>query len=163
MRKFLSYVCAVLIAGIVSLSASLAFADQICWTMNDGWEDASFVLKLSVVDAGDAHYLVGGTLTIKFNTDEPDVVELVNGNAEIVDNQVLVHLTSCGVLASSTRSELDQGTIFMRLDTQTLDGTYIRKAVLTGTDVTLESYTYFDGVATRGSCVDLGNYPVLGK
>ena len=153
MPKFLTYVCAVLIAGIVLLSAPLAFAGvQLCWTMNDGWEDASFVLKLNTVDAGNAHYLVTGTLTIKFNIAEPDVVELVNGNAEIVDNQVVIHLTGCGVLASSTRSELDQETIFMRLDPQTLNGTYVRKAVLTGTDVTLESYTYFDGVATLTNC-----------
>jgi hypothetical protein len=102
-------------------------------------------------------------LSKKFNVAEPDVVELVNGNAEIVDNQYVVHLTGCGVLASSTRSALDQETILMRLDPQTLDGTYIRKAVLTGSDVTLESYTYFDGVATRGLCVDLGGNPVLGN
>ena len=162
MRKFLNYVCAVLIVGIVSLSASLAFADQICWTMNDGWEDASFFLKLSVggVEEGGVHYTVRGTLTIKFNTtDEPDVVELVNGNAELVDNEYLVYLTSCSVVTSSTKSELDQETILMRLAPQTLDGTYVRKSVLTGSDLSLQSYVYFDGVATRESCVDLLGTP----
>lgn len=153
MSKFLTYVCAVLIAGIVLMNAPLVLAEeQLCWTMDDGWEDASFVLKLGVIDAGNAHYLTMGTLTIKFNTSEPDVVELVNGNAEIVDDQIVIHLAGSGTVTSSTRSELDQETILMRLDPQTFNGTYARKAVLTGTDLALESYTYFDGAATFTDC-----------
>lgn len=79
------------------------------------WEDpGGGIARLGLTHMGDGHFLVNGT-----HTETPDIVQAVNGNAEIVGTQLIMHITSSGSDASEARAFF--GTIV--LDLATLDGT----------------------------------------
>lgn len=89
------------------------------WPNNRGelcWEaDSGAILTLAITRTVGQHYLVHGTITNNPGTQE-EYIQCVNGNAEIINNQVIMHFSTSGfdvneVYVSSGRAELELATL----------------------------------------------------
>jgi hypothetical protein len=120
------------LAGGSSVEAA-TYLGEYCWQDVDGG-----IARLAITNMGNEHYLVNGR-----HTETSGLVQVVNGNAEIVGAQVIIHITTSTFDANEVKGFL--GT--MVLDLPGLDGT------LEGVDVSYEkpagpgAVTY-DGVQT---------------
>ena len=85
------------------------YLGEFCWQDPDGG-----IAKLALTYMGDGHFLVNGR-----HTETSGIVQAVNGNAEVVGTEFIMHITTSGSDASEARAFL--GTIV--LDLATLHGT----------------------------------------
>ncbi len=98
-----------LILGGGSSVKAANYLGEFCWQDPEGG-----IARLAVTDMGDAHFLLHGR-----HTDTLGNAEAVNGNAEVVGNQVIIHITSSGFDSGEVRAFW--GTIV--LDLSDLNGT----------------------------------------
>jgi hypothetical protein len=96
------------LAGGSSVEAATYFG-EFCWQDVGGG-----IARLAITDMGNGHLLVNGR-----HTEISGIVQAVNGNAEIVGTQVIMHITTSGFDAGEVRGFL--GNIV--LDLPSLNGT----------------------------------------
>ena len=91
-----------------SISGASEYLGEFCW-----YEAASdSTLKLAITHMGGSHYLVHGRITEASGTVLP-----VNGNAETVGDEVIMHFSSSGSSTNDFWTSQDR----MIIDLQTLD------------------------------------------
>ena len=94
---------------------------ELCWEMEaDGGEPT--IIRLAIMRTVRNHYIVNGTSTRYDIPEYDEYVQLLSGNAEIVGEQVIMHVTSSGFQPLSVHDQVwgFMGTV--KLDLETLDG-----------------------------------------
>ena len=79
---------------------------EVCWDASNGGS-----VRLFVTNMGKNHYIVNGT-----HSDPPDYIVLLNGNAEIIGDRVIMHITSSSSDADTiwgylSNADLDKATL----------------------------------------------------
>ena len=101
--------------GISSVKGAEVWPDkegELCWKNNEG-----DIIKLSIENMREKHYLAHGTYT---HTGSGGYIRLLDGNAEIIGNQIIMNLSSSRCDASKETICASTGTV--ELDSKTLDG-----------------------------------------
>lgn len=126
MKRKRFFLGALSVSIIVLLSASISFSGQDLWPKKAGelcWDvyspSQTGLLRLYIMKTGKHHYLVNGS------NEEIDGTPLVNGNAIVYPDKIVIHASSSGYSGdpddpSEVRGLL--GTII--LDRETLDGSF---------------------------------------
>jgi hypothetical protein len=96
------------LVGSSSVEAA-QYLGEYCWQDSGGG-----IARLAITHMGNGHYLVNGR-----HTDPSGYVDAVNGNAEVVGSQVIMHITSSGFDVNEVRGFM--ATIV--LDHSSLNGT----------------------------------------
>jgi len=109
-----------LLSGIASImiSANGLYAGSDLWPKNKGevcWTTNGEIVRLAVVRTLNNHYLIHGTITEAGHKDT-----LINGNAEIIGDEVMMHTT----LSWARVDEVNTYSGIVTLDLTTLNGTY---------------------------------------
>jgi len=127
-KKF--FLVALPVTIIVLLSASISFSGQDLWPKKAGelcWDvysdldspDPTGLLRLYIIKAGKHHYLVNGS------NEEIDHTPLVNGNAIVYPDKIVIHASSSGYSGGSLDPSEVRGLLgTIILDRETLDGTF---------------------------------------
>lgn len=89
----------ILFGLLVLASSSSVEAAEFCWEDVDGG-----IARLEITHVGNGHYIVNGR-----HTDGSGIVQAVNGNAEIVGTQLIMHITTSGFDGSEVRGFLGTG------------------------------------------------------
>ena len=127
MKRKRFFLGALSVSIMVLLSASISFSGQDLWPKKAGelcWEVDSptqtGLLRLYIMKTGKDHYLVNGS-----NEETNNETPLVNGNAIVYPDKIVIHASSSGYSGEpDTPSEVRGllGTII--LDRETLDGSF---------------------------------------
>ena len=99
----------ILCFSTLSVSSAAEYLGQFCWLSPDG----EATLMLGITHMGDGHFLVHGKIT-----ESTGAVLAVNGNAEIVGNEAIMHISSSGSIANDFWVTQDR----LILDLQTGNG-----------------------------------------
>jgi hypothetical protein len=89
---------------------------ELCWEVTPPMGTQTIV-KLAVVRTVGDHYIVHGTITETLITGE-EYVRCLNGNAEIVDNKVIIHGSTSGIYGTELIGALGM----VELELSTLNG-----------------------------------------
>ena len=92
--------------------------DELCWTLYPP-SGTPTIVKLAIVRTYKEHYIVHGTITEFFSSGP--YVRCINGNAEIVDSEVIMHGSTAGIYGD----ELIGGMGIVTLNLNDLNGASI--------------------------------------
>jgi len=150
----ISMVCVLVIISLCSANPGQAdgsdYLGELCWSLHNtqnehGSTDDTHVIKIAVTYTGGTNFIVQGI--IELVDDNPFIF---GGTARLVGNEFL--MTMNGSQDHSPDPWRDTGTLHMRLDTKTWNGTFWQNRLDYNTSTREFDYGYASGTATIATC-----------
>lgn len=126
------------------------YLGEFCWTIHKtqddrGATDETYVVKIAVTRTGGANFIVQGI--VELSDDNPFIF---GGNARLVGNDFL--MTMSGSQEHSSGPWRDAGTMHIRLDSKSLNGTFWSNRLDFNTSTREFDHGYAAGTATLSNC-----------